>query len=246
MSSLAFSDIDSAKESPMAKDFNDLNVVENYDAHIRKLIPAYEQIHLQVHALLKTYVVDDARVLVVGCGTGYELQYLAEQFPTWQFIAIDPAPNMLEKAKQHIENIALSSQVEFKLGDTSILKYLDQRFDVALAILVSHFVATDLKLAFFQDIGNSLSKTGLCLSYELTCIESQQQLQSIKNLALMTGLAEKQVDVMAKRMEQDFALISADELKNIYKQAGFASVETFAQVLNYYGFIGFKAKMKIE
>ena len=31
----------------MAKDFNSPKVVEGYDAHIRKLIPGYEVIHLQ-------------------------------------------------------------------------------------------------------------------------------------------------------------------------------------------------------
>ncbi len=224
----------------MAKDFNNPVVVDGYDDHIRKLIPSYEMIHLQVHALLKTYAPSNANILVVGCGTGYELKYLAEQFPDWTFTAIDPAPNMIEKAQQYIADSGLSNQIQFVHGDTSVLSSLNEHFDVALAILVSHFVPYHEKGQFFKDIENSLSKFGLCLSYELTQISNPQQLETLKILALKTGLSEKQAEVMANRIDQDFALISADEMKNLYRQAGFSSVETFAQVLNYYGFIGFK------
>lgn len=225
----------------MAKDFNNPDVVEGYDDHIRKLIPGYEMIHLQVHALLKTYVSQQAKILVVGCGTGYELKYLAEQFPEWSFTAIDPAPNMIEKSQKYIEKSGLSNQIQFVCGDTSVLSSSSESFDVALAILVSHFVPTPQKGQFFKDIENSLSKTGLCLSYELTQISNPQQLETLKILALKTGLSEKQAEIMANRIDQDFALITADEMKHLYRQAGFTSVGTFAQVLNYYGFIGFKS-----
>ena len=219
----------------MAKDFNNPVVVEGYDEHIRKLIPGYELIHLQVHALLETYAPQHANILVVGCGTGYELQYLAEQFPDWSFTAIDPAPNMIEKSQQHIKKLGLSDRIQLVIGDTTILPSLNQTFDVAVAILVSHFVPLDKKTIFFKDIANSLSKSGFCLSYELTQIINNHQLETMKNLALKTGLSEKQAQIMINRMEQDFALITVEEMKNTYLETGFYSVETFAQVLNYYG-----------
>lgn len=226
----------------MAKDFNNPMVVDGYDEHIRKLIPGYELIHLQVHALLESYFSNQTQVnvLIVGCGTGFELQYLMELFPLWQFTAIDPAENMLEKAKLHIDQLGLSKRVQFILGDTSVLLSLTEKFDVALAILVSHFVPTANKAQFFDDISNSLSKAGLCLSYELTQIVNARQLETLKILAIKTGLSEKQAEIMANRIDQDFALISVDQMKHLYREAGFVSVDTFAQVLNYCGFIGFK------
>jgi tRNA (cmo5U34)-methyltransferase len=224
----------------MAKDFNNPMVVESYDEHIRKLIPGYELFHSQVNALLKTYVPAQANILVVGCGTGYELQYLAEQFPQWHFTAIDPAPNMIDKAKKHIDRSGLASQIECIVGDTSTLKNSNKTFDAALAILVSHFVPVDVKAQFFQDIANSLSNTAICLSVELTGFETLQQLESLKTLTLASGLNVKQVQVMADRITQDFALVSAEEIIELYQQAGFSLVKSFAQVLNYYGFIGFK------
>lgn len=73
----------------MAKDFKSQSVVDGYDLHIRKLIPGYEVVHQQIQALLKTYVKEHAHILIVGCGTGYELGYLLQLFPHWTFTATD-------------------------------------------------------------------------------------------------------------------------------------------------------------
>ena len=84
----------------MAKDFQSQTVVDGYDQHIRKLIPGYELVHLQIQAILKTHLPKHAHVLIVGCGTGYELSYLLAQHPTWSFTAVDPSLTMIEKAQQ--------------------------------------------------------------------------------------------------------------------------------------------------
>lgn len=223
----------------MAKDFNNKQVVAGYDQHIRKLIPGYELIHLQVHALLKSYLKPEAEVVVVGCGTGYELQYLAEQFPQWRFTAIDPAINMLKQAEQHIQDLGLQDRITFVHGDSSVLQQMQGQFDAAVTILVSHFVAHDLKPQFFQDIADSLKPTGICLSYDLTAFQYPSQGRVFENLALATGLAEAQATAMMQRLYQDFYLIDPQQLKQLYLEAGFEVVDQFAQVLNYVGLIGF-------
>ncbi|MEG0481523.1 MAG: class I SAM-dependent methyltransferase [Acinetobacter sp.] len=225
----------------MAKDFNNPLVVDGYDEHIRKLIPGYELIHLQVHALLESYLNEYAHILIVGCGTGYELQYLLEQFPKWTFSAIDPALNMLEKAQNHIQTLALSDRVNFIHGDTSILNSSHEKFDAALAILVSHFVPVENKAPFFQDIADSLNPNGLCISVDLTQISNQDELKVLKNITLKTGLSEKQSQAMIERLAHDFHLVSATDLLNLYQQSGLSQSKSFTQILNYYGFIGFKA-----
>lgn len=226
----------------MAKDFNNQQVVEGYDQHIRKLIPGYELIHLQVHAILATYLSPQAEILVVGCGTGYELQYLAERFPQWHFTAIDPAINMLEKAQQHIQQLGLDKNITFIHGDTSVLHKLDQKFDAALAILVSHFVAHPHKANFFQEIAQSLTTNGLCISYDLMQFEHAKQAQVLKQMVQLTGLAEAQANAMLARLENDFFLMDLIAFKQLLLQVGFKQVESFSQVLSYAGLIAFKAK----
>ena len=234
----------------MAKDFNQPFVVDGYDAHIRKLIPGYELVHLQISALLKTYLPEQAHILVVGCGTGYELRYLTQQFPQWQFTAIDPAENMLHKAKQLLQESGAADRVNFILGDTSVLAEIqpnDQfnsqsvQFDAALSILVAHFIDKSNKIHFFQDIYQVLKPQGFCLSYDLMQFEQKTDLTTLKYLAQSTGLSDQQSQVMIERLEQDFHLVSMAKMHQIYEKSGFTNIRTFTQMFTYYGFIAFKA-----
>lgn len=224
----------------MAKDFNHPKVVESYDEHIRKLIPGYELIHLQVNALLKTYAPEHAHILVVGCGTGHELSYLAKQFPHWAFTAIDPAPNMLEKAKALLAAEHLDKNITFIQTDTSGLKDLKQNFDVALSILVSHFIPETAKMSYFREIYHVLKDKGILLSYDLTQIENQQQCNTLQHLAQLTGLTEKQSQAMIERLQDDFFLISNTEMQQLLHNVGFSPIENFAQVFNYFGIFAVK------
>ena len=231
----------------MPKDFNNPHVIQSYDEHIRKLIPGYELIHLQVNAILKAHLADhiesgSTNILIVGCGTGYELQYLAEQFPQWHFTAIDPALGMLEKAKQHISNLGLENQISFIHSDTTVLHSIDFKFDAALSILVSHFVPQTAKQQFFTDIYHSLKEHGLCISYDLMQIENQKQRETLKLLTQSIGLSQQQSYAMIERLTHDFHLCSIAEMHHFYTQAHFSAVKSFAQVLNYYGFVAIKSK----
>lgn len=219
----------------MAKDFNHPRVVEGYDQHIRKLIPGYELIHLQVHAILKNHLPKHAEVVIVGCGTGYELAYLAENFPEWKFCAIDPAPNMLQQAQQHLAQLQLGDNIRFVLGDSSVLKTMPQQFDAALAILVAHFVPVEHKLGFLRDIAQSLKATGIYLSYDLTALSDPMQGHILKSMAELTGLTEQQADNMLARLQDDFYLLNLNEMLAMYQQAGFQQVKPYSQVLNYLG-----------
>ena len=105
----------------MAKDFNSQHVVDGYDLHIRKLIPGYEVVHQQIQALLKTHVHEKAHVLIVGCGTGYELGYLLQMFPQWTFTATELSGTMLDKAQQYLQPFNAVDRVEFILGEIDSL-----------------------------------------------------------------------------------------------------------------------------
>lgn len=242
----------------MAKDFNQQHVVEHYDQHIRKLIPGYELIHLQVKSIVQHFLSQaasqqnkqhgpsssQAQIVVVGCGTGYELQYLSTLFPSAKITAIDPAENMLKQAQDYLalqhDPSQPRAEIEYIHADSSVLEQFPETFDVAISILVSHFVAHSAKQSFFQHMASSLKPQGICLSYDLTQIEHAHQFSILKQMALNTGLAEAQAQAMLDRMHEDFYLISIAEQKQLYRNVGFDAVEQFAQVLNYVGMLGIK------
>lgn len=223
----------------MAKDFNSPKVVEGYDEHIRKLIPGYEVIHLQVDAILQSVLKPNAHILIVGCGTGYELEYLLKRHPDWKFTAVDPSLTMLQKAQKQVELLGKSTQVTFIHGDTSALP-LEPCFDAALSILVVHFVADDIKPAFFKDIYDRLTEKAVLLTYDLmTCI-NPMQLHALRYLCLTQGLTEEQCQKMLERMAQDFFSLTTEGYIKLLEKTGFESVQPYAQILTYQGFIAKK------
>lgn len=134
----------------MAKDFVSQHIVDGYDVHIRKLIPGYELVHQHILAILKSRFKDEkAKVLIVGCGTGYELGYLLECFPNWQFVATDLSQTMLDKAKTYVQPWNTENRVQFILGDCDIHQFANT-FDLVFSVLVGHFVPYLQKANFFK------------------------------------------------------------------------------------------------
>jgi tRNA (cmo5U34)-methyltransferase len=220
----------------MAKDFNSQYVVDGYDEHIRKLIPGYEVVHQQIRALLKTYADEYAHVLIVGCGTGYELGHLVQLFPEWTFTATELSENMLDKARHHIHALNASQRVEFVLGDVDQLK-TGQSFDAALSILVTHFVDFADKPKFFKAISSRLKSQGLFLTFDLTKIKSAQELQVLRSICEANGLTPSQTAAMVDRLDDDFFPLSEQETFEQLKDCGFDAVERFTQILSYQGFM---------
>lgn len=223
----------------MAKDFNSPKVVDGYDKHIRKLIPGYEVIHQQVDAILQSVLPPNAHILIVGCGTGYELEYLLKRHPDWKFTAVDPSLTMLQKAQEQVELLDKSSQVTFVHGETSALP-LENCFDAALSILVAHFIANDVKPVFFKDIYDRLKEKAVLLTYDLMTCVNPQQLQALRYLCLAQGLTEEQCQKMLERMVQDFFSLTSEGYIKLLQKTGFESVQSYTQILTYQGFIAKK------
>lgn len=135
----------------MAKDFNSQHVVDGYDVHIRKLIPATKWCTNRFKHCSEPMSMNMLHVLIVGCGTGYELGYLLQLFPNWSFTATDLSATMLDKAKQYIQPLDALHRVEFALADVDQLK-TEQTYDAALSILVTHFVPYAQKLNFLKQL----------------------------------------------------------------------------------------------
>lgn len=219
----------------MAKDFQKQEIVANYDQHIRKLIPGYELVHQQIDAILSTYIAQSAQIMIVGCGTGYELSYLLDQHPYWHFTAVDSSKNMLEQARQ---NLTLQQQQRVKLVHAEMSQFkAEEKFDAVIAILIGHFIANPEKAEFYQSIYQQMNAAAILLTYDLMQVDQQCQLQILQSLAEKTGLKKYQSEKMIQRLAQDFHLISVASLQQLFSQIGFKTCKSYCQIMNYYGFI---------
>ncbi|MCO8073588.1 class I SAM-dependent methyltransferase [Acinetobacter lwoffii] len=219
----------------MAKNFHSEVVVASYDDHIRKLIPGYELVHQQIEAILSTELPETAHILVVGCGTGYELSYLLQRYPDWTFTAIDLSAAMLEQASKNLNSID-RQRVKFIQSTIQELHHPDT-FDAALAILVAHFIPNSEKNRFFQAIHQCLKTNSLALTYDLMQPEDQQDIKIMQKLVQQTGLSVVQSTKMIERLEQDFHLLSTQNFTALLTKVEFKQCKIYCQIMNYHGFL---------
>lgn len=223
----------------MAKDFCHPKVVAGYDQHIRQLIPGYELMHAQVRATLTVQLAAEAHILVVGCGTGYEIEYLLADFPEIQIIAVDPSLTMLEKAQQKMAEHAGKSRVNWIHGTTANLNP-EAQFDAALCLLVAHFITNQQKPEFFQQIYQHLKPKAYLMTYDMLLPSHVNELKTLQHLCQVQGLSVRQSEQMLERLKDDFALVSPQDYCTILKDVGFEQVFTYMQVINYFGFLAQK------
>lgn len=83
----------------------------NYDSLNRRNKLIIDSLHALISLILKN-LPRNARILCVGAGTGTgtEIINLAERYPDWQFVALDPSREMLSKCQDKLENNGLAAR----------------------------------------------------------------------------------------------------------------------------------------
>lgn len=129
---------------------------EQYDLDIRKAIPGYESLHSMAHSLLQTSLDEDARLLVVGSGTGMELINFAQLNPQWMLTGVEPSVEMMAIAKLELKQKELAHRVKLHTGYIVSCPQTEP-MDAATLILVMHFLPDDeAKLQLLKDIAQHL------------------------------------------------------------------------------------------
>src|SRR6185437_1593975 len=93
----------------------DQKCASGYDRQWSKMAPLRDALHLLIGAVLSDLRAD-ARILCIGVGTGPELIYLAERFPSSRFVAVEPSAPMLDVCRRKAEETGIAARCEFVEG----------------------------------------------------------------------------------------------------------------------------------
>ncbi|HAN97147.1 MAG TPA: SAM-dependent methyltransferase [Planctomycetaceae bacterium] len=210
--------------------FDDL--AETYDQQWAKLGAFRDGMHLLMAAILSA-LPRDARMLCVGAGTGAEIHFLADRFPEWSFVAVEPSAGMVDVATKRAVNHGYASRCTFHTG---YLDSLDEvgRFDGACSLLVSQFLLDEReRIGFFAEIAARLKPGGLLVTADLVSDVSSEAYGSLLEVWLRTMAAS---DVPADRLSRmreayarDVAIVSAERMQAIVASAGFSPPVPFYQ-----------------
>lgn len=125
-----------AHQDHFLKSFSDPEAVASYTEGPRRFVPGIDALHRMTGLVLAERAPDDARVLVLGAGGGLEIRAMADAYPGWRFVGVDPAAEMLRLAERTIGSHM--DRVELVEG------YIDDApagpFDAAACLLTLHFL----------------------------------------------------------------------------------------------------------
>lgn len=203
-----------------------------YDQQWAKLAPFRDGLHLLMASIFSR-LPHDARMLCVGAGTGAEIHFLAERFPAWTFVAVEPSPRMVDVAKARAVQHGFGDRCTFHTGYLETLP-AGEPFDCATSLLVSQFLLDRAERnGFFRTIANRLKPGGMLATSDLACDTEGPHYTSLLEVWLRTmtaaELSPERVQQMRIAYSRDVAILPGESVEALVASAGFDAPVQFYQ-----------------
>ena len=128
----------------------------------RNIARFYDAVVEPFNTSLRRYVVrvvqpqEGMKVLEVGCGTGTNLELLAEA--GCEIAGIGLSPSMMDLAKKK-----MGDRADLRLGDASEMPFADNSFDLVLSFLTIHEMPTAVRAPVMNEIVRVAGSDGTAL-----------------------------------------------------------------------------------
>lgn len=211
-----------------------------YDSKIRLLSPGYETLHELSDVLLKNALPEDAHVLVVVAGTGMDILTCGANQPDWRFTAVEPSAEMLEICRENIFRAKLDERVEFFGGYVEELP-INDLFDAATSIYVSHFIREDEKNNYFSAINSRLKQNAPFVVADMYGERGSDEFKMIyedwKSYYLSESGDLREAEKSFEYILRDIHFIAENRLAKVLEQSGFDNFRRFFQSFFFGGWV---------
>ncbi len=219
-------------------------VAEVFDDMLSRSIPYYRTVIDGIVPLIKQRLRQGLTVYDLGCSTGTALLEISRQLndDSIQFIGVDNAPAMIDKAKRKKEMFADTDRIEFRQGD---IVHCDlANAGVIICNYTLQFLRPMARQSFVKQLFEALPNDGLLILSEKNISHSHRLNRDFINI--YHGFKRKQgyseLEIAAKReaLENILVPFSLDENTNMLHEAGFKEVETFFKWFNFTSLVALK------
>lgn len=223
-------------------DFFTQEHAERYDERNKKLAPISENLHFLMRLVMEGLPAN-SRILSAGAGTGADILPLAEAFPGWTFVAVEPSLSMLNVCRARMKAAGLEHRCEFVHGFAHDLP-ASAEFDGAVALLVAHFVKREERLAFLQSLTSRLKPGGMLvsaeISYDLGSLAFPAMLENWKKVQGLMGATPESLAALPKMMREVLTVLPLAETEALWREAGIQLPVQFFQALMISAWYGVK------
>lgn len=224
-------------------DFFTKEASQSYDEKNSKLSPISDGLHFLIRLALSD-VPARARVLCVGVGTGAEILSLAKSNPEWTFLGVDPSTSMLEVCGERLKAAGIAERCELVHGYVQDAP-VGENFDVALSVLVAHFVKRDERLEFLKNMSARLKTGGVLvnaeISYDLETPEFPAMLKDWEQVQALMGGTPESLAKLPQILREVLTVLPPEETETLLHLAGIAEPVRFFQAFMIHAWHGKKA-----
>ena len=114
----------------------------------------------------------EVHALVLGCGTGFELEQFFEKAPNAIVTGIDLAPNMLKQLRAKFSS--RMGQISLILGNYLDIPLGEAEYDYAISTLTVHHLPPENKLIVYKKIRTALKENGLYIEGDQSCLPKHE------------------------------------------------------------------------
>lgn len=227
--------------TPVSSAFSS-DMAQRYDERNRKLSRISSCLHFLMCLTLKELPVR-SRILCVGAGTGAEILALAEAFPEWRFVALDPSSAMLDVCRARLKEAGIEERCEFIHGYVNDLPEKSE-FNAALSVLVGHFVKQDERVDFYRGMTRRLLSGGYFLnaeiSFDLNSKEFPSMLKCWESVQELMGASPESLASLPKLLREALTVLPPTTVEELIRQSGIGTPVRFFQAFMIHGWYGKK------
>lgn len=218
--------------SNAVKDFDE-EEAQVYDERIRKLAPGYDSLHEAIASILQVELAEEARILLVGAGTGEEVAQLAQVSEAWHFTAVDPSAEMLERCNARARQAGVEERLTCEATPIEAFDAAEP-YDAATSIFVAHFIQDlDDKRGYFSAIYDQMKRGAPLVVADLfeSCTgDSFEELMSWWRAAFeRAGATDEEVEERFRRIRKGISFVDEPALGELLGDAGFQTPTRFWQ-----------------
>ncbi len=218
----------------------DGDVVDQFEAHVGKSVPLYEEGHALIEKLSDYFVKDDSVCYELGASTGKLSHRLASRhdFRDARFIGLEKEADMVEKARELYQKPNLT----FLEADVTDFSY--EKADLIVAYYTVQFIHPKLRQQLIDTVYEQLHWGGAFIMYEKVR-GSDARFQDIltglyTDYKLDQGYSAEEIVAKSRSLKGVLEPFSTQGNLDMLRRAGFVDIMTVQKYMNFEGFLAIK------
>jgi tRNA (cmo5U34)-methyltransferase len=219
-------------------------VANAFDDMVSRSVPYYEEMQRMVCELAQDFAQRNTNLYDIGCSTATTLLTLDNMIASdVQFIGIDNAPDMLDKAAQKIKESGTNRSIDLQVVDLHRGLAIENA-SVVTMLLTLQFVRPLFRERIMKTIHSGLNDHGCLLMIEKLTSEdttfNRLFIEHYYDFKRRNGYSEIEISKKREALENVLIPYRLDENVQLLKETGFRSVEVFFRWYNFCGIVAIK------